>query len=73
MPKQKQQPNWRRHLQELMETKGFNPRSLSLAAGLNATAVRDMLEGRTMSPRYDTARSLAYALSGHHRGDLDGG
>src|SRR3984885_1962537 len=63
MPKTKQSiPHWRRHLRELMEKKGFNPRSLSLAAGLNATAVRDMLEGRTQSPRYDTARALANAL-----------
>jgi transcriptional regulator with XRE-family HTH domain len=63
MPKAKQtEPFWRRHLRELMEQKGFNPRSLSLAAGLNATAVRDMLEGRTQSPRYDTARALANAL-----------
>lgn len=63
MPKSKHtQPIWRRHLRDLMEKKGFNPRRLSLAAGLNPTGVRDMLEGRTMSPRYDTARALAYAL-----------
>lgn len=63
MPKAKHTiPHWRRHLRELMEKKGFNPRSLSLAAGLNPTAVRDMLEGRTISPRYDTARALANAL-----------
>src|ERR1700681_250746 len=63
MPKTKQTiPYWRRHLRALMEQKGFNPRSLSLAAGLNATAVRDMLEGRTKFPRYDTAKALANAL-----------
>jgi len=63
MSKTKQtQPNWIRRLRALMEQKGFNPRSLSLAAGLNATAVRDMLEGRTKFPRYDTARGLANAL-----------
>ncbi len=45
-----------------MEQQGFNPRSLSLRAGLNSTAVRDMLEGRTKFPRYDTTRALASAL-----------
>jgi len=55
-------PNWVRNLRLLMEQQGFNPRSLSLKAGLNATAVRDMLEGRTKFPRYDTARALATAL-----------
>lgn len=54
--------NWVRNLRSLMEEHGFNPRSLSLRAGLNATAVRDMLEGRSRFPRYDTARSLAEAL-----------
>jgi len=45
-----------------MEERGYNPRSLSLKAGLNATAVRDMLEGRSRFPRYDTAQALAAAL-----------
>jgi transcriptional regulator with XRE-family HTH domain len=55
-------PNWARNLRSLMEEHGYNPRSLSLKAGLNATAVRDMLEGRSRFPRYDTARALAHAL-----------
>jgi len=55
-------PNWVRNLRLLMEKQGFNPRSLSMKAGLNPTAVRDMLEGRTKFPRYDTARALAIAL-----------
>jgi len=63
MPKAKSSSTrWVRNLRTLMEQKGFNPRSLSLKAGLNATAVRDMLEGRTKFPRYDTARALAGAL-----------
>jgi len=63
MPKAKiTPPNWVRNLRALMEQRGFNPRSLSLKAGLNPTAVRDMLEGRTKFPRYDTARALAAAL-----------
>src|ERR1700734_2199679 len=65
MPKPKTQaaPHWLRNLRLLMEKHGFNPRSLSLKAGLNATAVRDMLEGRSRFPRYDTVEALAEALS----------
>jgi transcriptional regulator with XRE-family HTH domain len=55
-------PNWTQNVRRLMEEQGFNPRSLSLRAGLNATAVRDMLDGRTNFPRYDTAQALASAL-----------
>jgi transcriptional regulator with XRE-family HTH domain len=62
MAKTKSSTNWVRNLRAMMEQRGFNPRSLSLAAGLNATAVRDMLEGRSKSPRYDTAQALAGAL-----------
>ena len=57
-----QLPGWVRNLRAMMETRGFNPRSLSLRAGLNSTAVRDMLEGRSRFPRYDTALALADAL-----------
>src|ERR1700729_3036568 len=63
MPKDKKTlPIWVQNLRVLMEQQGFNPRSLSLKSGLNPTAVRDMLEGRTKFPRYDTARSLATTL-----------
>src|ERR1700691_2909369 len=55
-------PVWVRNLRAMMEQKNYNPRSLSLKAGLNATAVRDMLEGRSRFPRYDTALALAKAL-----------
>ncbi|MDX2028960.1 MAG: helix-turn-helix transcriptional regulator [Alphaproteobacteria bacterium] len=55
-------PNWVRNLRALMDEKGYNPRSLSLKAGLSPTAVRDMLEGRSRFPRYDTAKALADAL-----------
>ena len=55
-------PTWVQNLRTLMEDRGFNPRSLSLKAGLNATAVRDMIEGRSRFPRYDTAMALANAL-----------
>ena len=55
-------PEWVRNLRRLMDERGFNPRSLSLRAGLNATAVRDMIEGRSRSPRYDTIQAMADAL-----------
>ncbi len=56
-------PRWIVNLRALMEAQKLNPRSLSLKAGLNATAVRDMLEGRTRFPRYDTALALSQALN----------
>ncbi|MDX9689309.1 MAG: XRE family transcriptional regulator [Proteobacteria bacterium] len=62
MKKKNNTTGWATRLRRLMEDKGFNPRSLSLAAGLNATAVRDILEGRAKYPRYDTIESLAKAL-----------
>jgi transcriptional regulator with XRE-family HTH domain len=55
-------PGWVRNMRTLMDEQGFNPRSLSLRAGLNATAVRDMFEGRSRFPRYDTVQALADAL-----------
>jgi len=58
-----QKPKWLDNLRALMAHRGFNARSLSLTAGLNATAVRDMLEGRARFPRYDTVESLSKALS----------
>lgn len=55
-------PHWLRNLRLLMDKHGYNPRSLSLKAGLNATAVRDMMDGRSRFPRYDTIQSLADVL-----------
>ena len=55
-------PHWLRNLRLLMDKHGYNPRSLSLKAGLNATAVRDMLDGRSRFPRYDTLLSMAEVL-----------
>lgn len=62
-PKTPTLPAWVSNLRRLMAAKDYNPRSLSLKAGLNATAVRDMLEGRSRFPRYDTALALANALN----------
>lgn len=57
-----QEPKWLDNLRALLVHRKLNPRALSLKAGLNATAVRDMLEGRARYPRYDTIESLAGAL-----------
>ena len=45
-----------------MRDAGYNPRSLSLAASLGMTAVRDILEERIASPRYTTLQALAKVL-----------
>lgn len=45
-----------------MRDAGYNPRSLSLAAALGMTNVRDILEGRVASPRYATLEALARVL-----------
>ena len=45
-----------------MRDAGYNPRSLSLAAGLGMTAVRDILDGRIASPRYQTLEALSRLL-----------
>jgi phage repressor protein C with HTH and peptisase S24 domain len=49
-------------LTRLMRQAGYNPRSLSLAAALGPTAVRDILDGRIASPRYATLQALAAVL-----------
>ncbi len=40
----------------------FNQKSLARAAGLNETAVRDILIGKSLHPRHDTVQKLATAL-----------
>lgn len=62
MKRDQEEPKWLDNLRALLVHRKFNPRSLSLKAGLNATAVRDMLEGRARFPRYDTVEALAKAL-----------
>jgi phage repressor protein C with HTH and peptisase S24 domain len=49
-------------LDRMMRDAGYNPRSLSLAASLGVTAVRDIIEGRIASPRYATLQALAAVL-----------
>ena len=45
-----------------MADQEINPRRLSLQAGLNPTAVRDIVEGRARSPRYSTVEALSGVL-----------
>ncbi len=52
-----------------MSALGLNPKRLSLSAGLNETYVRDIMKGRTRSPRTDTLGKIARAL-GCSRADL---
>ena len=56
-------PEWVSNMRRLMNAQNLNPRKLSLLAGLNATAVRDMIEGRSRFPRYDTVQALAAVLN----------
>ncbi len=45
-----------------MEAGGFNQKSLARAAGLNETAIRDILIGKSRHPRHDTVQKIAGAL-----------
>ncbi len=45
-----------------MAEANFNQKSLARAAGLNETAVRDILIGKSRHPRHDTVQKLAAAL-----------
>ena len=47
----------------LAERKGqTNPKKLSLASGLGETAIRDILQGRSGSPRLETIHKIAKGL-----------
>lgn len=60
-----------KQIERRMEVLGLNQKSLAKKAGLNDTGVRDILEGRSRSPRHDTLTKLAKAL-GCTVGDLTG-
>ena len=49
-------------LDQRMRELGFNAKSLSRAAGLNETAIRDIMQDRIKSPTVDTINSIADAL-----------
>lgn len=53
---------FRARLAHEMEARGMNPAALSKAANMNARAVKDILEGRSQSPKISTALTLAEAL-----------
>ncbi|MGH1378267.1 MAG: helix-turn-helix domain-containing protein [Alphaproteobacteria bacterium] len=48
----------------LKERKGVtNPKKLSIASGLGETAIRDILQNRSSSPKLDTIEKIAYGLN----------
>jgi phage repressor protein C with HTH and peptisase S24 domain len=49
-------------LRSLIAERNTSDRALSVRAGLNPTAVRDIMQGRSISPRSDTLQKLAKAL-----------
>src|SRR5579885_3484154 len=51
-----------RRLRLEMRRKGLTDAGLAKKAGLNLTAVRDILKGRSISPRYKTVKALGEAL-----------
>lgn len=59
-------------LQKVLEEKSMPAKHLSLAAGLNETAVRDILIGRSRHPRTDTTRKIARALGVRHEWLVEG-
>ena len=52
-----------RNLAAEMARQGYHQKSLALAAGLNHTAVRDILKGRSRNPRLDTLVKIARTLA----------
>lgn len=46
-----------------MTALNLNRKALSTKAGLNETAVRDIIEGRSRNPRHDTLQKIAKALA----------
>lgn len=51
------------NLAAAVKADGRAPRAIALAAGLNHTAIRDILTGKTNSPRADTLERLAAAMN----------
>ncbi|RYE12839.1 MAG: XRE family transcriptional regulator [Rickettsiales bacterium] len=55
--------NIKYELIRLMDMHDFNMKSLSVAAGLNETAIRDIIKGRVKNPRIDTLQKIAKVLN----------
>lgn len=55
---------FKRNLEKILKTRGdtLNPKKLSVMAGLGETAVRDILQNRSASPKLETVHKLAKAL-----------
>jgi phage repressor protein C with HTH and peptisase S24 domain len=51
-----------RTIEKRMRLKGLTQKGLALTAGLNETAVRDILKGRSKDPQLSTLRALARVL-----------
>lgn len=51
-----------RQIKKRMEVLETNPRHVSRRAGLNDTAVRDIIEGNSKNPRHDTLAKIAKVL-----------
>jgi phage repressor protein C with HTH and peptisase S24 domain len=51
-----------KQIERRMLALGHNAKSLSKKAGLNDTAIRDILEGRSRNPRHDTLQKIAKIL-----------
>lgn len=51
-----------KNLRRLMKEQKFSMLKLSLAASLNETAVRDILNGKVKSPTYNTLQKIAEVL-----------
>ena len=51
-----------RELEKRMQSAGMTQKALALSAGLNETAVRDILTGKSRHPRHDTIQKLAGVL-----------
>ncbi|MBI1214948.1 MAG: helix-turn-helix domain-containing protein [Alphaproteobacteria bacterium] len=52
----------KQNLEKLMRQKGLSQKGLAVKAGLNETAVRDILRGRSKDPQLSTLRALANVL-----------
>lgn len=56
---------FKRNLQKILDERAetLNPKKLSLLAGLGETAVRDILQNRSASPKLETVHKIAKALN----------
>lgn len=53
------------NIRRLMAERGINEKALARSAGLGPTGVRDILQGKSGSPRVETLAKIARALNVH--------